>query len=164
MLGVVQEAGEKMSDHVNNLISQAREQNSKYTYFLVSGSAASIAFAMTQTTTIALAWPNYFFLLAILCWALSVFFGIFILKYNGSEITAQINYLSEIGAVQYNQVQRALTEEKAERFGNRLAAKRVRYRKLQECLWFLGAFLYLSWKVAGAYPEFGVELVRYFAN
>jgi hypothetical protein len=139
-----------MSDHVHDLISQAREQNNRYTYFLVSGSAASIGYSMTQIGEIPLIWPNFLFLLSVLSWAASIFFGIKILKNNTGELHAQVSLLQEVEETP--PIQRETVWAKAKYTGQKIGTQRESNRRWQESLWFVGALFLLVWKVASAYP------------
>jgi hypothetical protein len=83
-----------MADDVRlDLIKYFREFQDKYTYFLLAGAGASVAFAVTQTKGEPLAWSHIPLGLALLAWAISFYCGCRRLAWVGSLMFANIEYL-----------------------------------------------------------------------
>jgi hypothetical protein len=57
------------------LLRAHRTATDKYVYFLLAAAGACIAFAINQTKDAALSWSQIPLAAAVLCWALSIFFG-----------------------------------------------------------------------------------------
>ena len=62
-------------DEKQNIDSYLRNAKEKYTYFLLAASVSAIAFAVSQTKTLGLAWSQIPLAVAVLLGALSFFFG-----------------------------------------------------------------------------------------
>lgn len=62
-------------DRTLELFRAHRTATDKYTYFLLAAAGACIAFAINQTNDAVLSWSQFPLAAAVLCWALSVFFG-----------------------------------------------------------------------------------------
>jgi hypothetical protein len=58
-----------------DIYKATREAQEKYTYFLLAGAGAAIAFAVTQSQTAALTWSKLPLGLAVLSWAFSFYAG-----------------------------------------------------------------------------------------
>jgi hypothetical protein len=52
-----------------------RDASEKYTYFLLAGAGAAIAFAVTQSQTATLSWSKLPLAAAVVCWGISFYFG-----------------------------------------------------------------------------------------
>lgn len=80
-------------DRVKYLHEQATTAQSKYSYFLLAGAAAAIALALKQTESAQLHWRQLPLALALICWALSFFFGCRFLAWVQATLHANITLL-----------------------------------------------------------------------
>lgn len=70
-----------------------RVAQEKYAYFLLAAAGAAIALAVNQTREAALAWTQAPLGAAVLCWALSFFFGCMHLQYGSATLNANLGLL-----------------------------------------------------------------------
>ena len=75
------------------LFRAQRETIQKQTYFLLTAAGAAIAFAVTQTKDLALAWSQLPLGWAVLCWATSFYLGCHYLVQTGSILRMNLELL-----------------------------------------------------------------------
>ena len=74
------------SDRSNDYLKQSHDMREKHVNFLLAASGACIAFAVTQTRMENLAFVHIPLGLAILCWALSFWFGCMFVRHRSTTL------------------------------------------------------------------------------
>jgi len=82
-----------VTDTQRDLYKVLRDSQDKYTYFLLTGAGAGIAFAVNQTQGAKLGWSLAPLGVAVLCWGLSFFFGCRQIAYVNSTLYANSELL-----------------------------------------------------------------------
>ncbi len=79
-------------DEQNEVIKQFRQQQEKFTYYIVGLSVAAIGFSIIKTNGLPLSWTQIPLGLAVLSWAISIYCGLTFLKYVISNLYANKAY------------------------------------------------------------------------
>jgi len=82
-----------MSGLKGDTAKQLREEQGKYTYFLLAAAASCIALAVQRTTGSVLAWSHLPLGLAVVCWAGSFWAGCYNRRYFSSTLYANVALL-----------------------------------------------------------------------
>jgi hypothetical protein len=140
---------------LEGLRKRKRELETEVTYFLLAAAGAGIALAVNQTRDMGLARPQVPVGAAVVCWALSFFFGCRHLRYVSSNLFANFQLLNlqagehpsfgsnpEMIAAASEGIRNAITGND-ERSG--------RFARWQFTLIVLGAILYVVWHVCEMY-------------
>lgn len=136
-----------MSEATRHLHGQAIEGQRKYAYFLLAVAASAIAFAVSRTESAVMTYSQAPLAIAVLCWALSFFFGCQHLAYVTATLKANAAMLT-IQAGEHPDypphpemvdIARTTTGENAEG-ANRNAKRQFRFL-------VSGALFYVAWHV-----------------
>jgi len=143
------------TDTQRDLFKLHRDAQDKYTYFLLTAAGAAIALAVNNTQGAKMAWPQFPLGLAVLCWAMSFYFGCRHIGYVNSNLYTNSTLIRiqkgeeptvgahpqriEAASAGIKQAMEANAEH-AERLGNR------QFRLLVG-----GGVLYVVWHVLGMY-------------
>ncbi|KEO72941.1 hypothetical protein [Anditalea andensis] len=134
---------------------QFRQQQEKFVYNLIALSVTAIGFSIYKTTGQPLKWIQLPLGTAILCWGLSIFCGLSLLKYVISTLYANNTYFdiiqgrnSEIG----NHPQKIEAATSGVKQAMDINSNRASsYSKWQERLFYLGIVLFLVWHITEMY-------------
>jgi hypothetical protein len=129
-----------------------REAQNRYTYFVLAAAGAAIAFAITKTEGLPLAWRQGWVGAAVLCWGLSFFFGCRHLNYISSSLYANAELLT-IQAGEHRLTGQRPEMIKAASQGIIAAIesngeKANRFAKWQFRLLIAGSLFYVAWHVS----------------
>jgi len=141
-------------DNINEreLFKVHREEQKKYTYFLLATSGAAIGFAVNQTQSSALTWSQIPLGFAVLCWGLSFFFGCRHVQYVVSNLFANLALFKVQRGEHPNLESNSLEERKIASQGIREAMESNsneanRYFKKQFRFLIIGAVLFIVWHI-----------------
>jgi len=132
-----------------------RESQGKYTYFLLAAAGGAIAFAINETRGLALMRSQALLGLAVLCWALSFFFGCRHLGYVNSILFSNAELLRvQSGqhplAGSHPQMMAVAMEGIRDGIANQ-NTRSIRFAKWQFRMLVLGGICYVIWHVYEMY-------------
>jgi hypothetical protein len=81
-----------MGDSRWDFIREILSRENKYIYYVLAATGACIAFAINKTDEAVFSWPHILWLLAVFCWALSLYLGTRILM-NETEYMANVAWV-----------------------------------------------------------------------
>lgn len=89
-----------MSDEsYREVYKQLRQAHEKHTYFLLAAAGAAIGFVINQTQGRGVSWSQVPLAAAVLCWALSFFFGCRYVAYVNSTLYSNAELLRVEGGI-----------------------------------------------------------------
>lgn len=145
-----------MSDDLEKtLYTTHRNIQDKHVYFLLAAAGAAIGFALTQTTSATLHWPQLPLGFAVVCWGMSFYCGCNHVNYAAATVYTNKELLrvksgrhpDTYGDPQIIQIAADATREAIEKHSN-AAGRAFRW---QFRLLVLGAALFVVWHVGEMY-------------
>lgn len=140
-----------MDDTVRELYKVHRTGQEKYAYFLLAAAGAAIAFAVTQTQTVALSHSQIPLAFAVLCWGLSFAAGCLHLQYVLSNLYANMSFLKvQAGEMEGIGAHPTMMQAASEGVRNAMEFNSNRantYGHWQFRLLILGALAFITWHV-----------------
>lgn len=147
-----------MSDeNIREIYKVLQTSQDKYIYFKLAAAMTSIAFAITQTKSLKLSITQVPVGLSVLCWGISIYFGLTNRAYYNSTLYANVDYIrmksGQIPSPQYGNhpdyIQAASEGIKEAMKSN---SKKVRrYGSAQTLMFYCGAIFYVVWHVLEMY-------------
>jgi hypothetical protein len=144
---------------------QHREQQTKYVYFLLAASGASIAFAVTQTRELALNVSQLPLGIAVVLWALSFVFGCLhiqqageVLHYNGELLRIQAGQHPMAGQ---DPTQIFLGGEVVRKLIDKHSTTAARWGRAQFRFVVLGALFYIAWHAYEMWLRAGLPAIKW---
>lgn len=136
-----------MEDQAEKLGTEYRQNQQSYRYYLIGLTVTAIGFAIYNTIGLPLKWIQIPLGLAVIFWALSVFFGLTYLKYNLSITIDNISYLN---IRLYNTEAIAKGLEMQDKIKAKLKTAN-NYSSVQEFLFYSGIISFIIWHILEMY-------------
>jgi Tfp pilus assembly protein PilN len=139
------------AERVSELYRVGREQQTKFTYFLLAGVAAAIAFAVQITNGEAFRWQHYILGVAVAAWLLSFLAGIKYLQSGmavteANQVWLQFRQEVQTGEIPNIPAATAVHDDIESRM-RRLSDRSGRWGKWQVRLFYLGALAFIAWHI-----------------
>jgi hypothetical protein len=131
-------ADDSRSDFIREILSA----ENKYIYYVLAATGACIAFAINKTDQALISWSHIPWVLAVLCWAISLYFGTRILM-NETEYMADVALVDMTNQADPN----FQPDPQFEARRHRRAQRKGQYKWWQFTLLLAGAAFFMIWHV-----------------
>lgn len=140
---------------LRELVGTLREEQQKYTYFLLAAAGAAIGLAVNQTQTAALGWDLLLLGVGVSCWGLSFFLGCRYLEYLASTLYSNATLIQvQMGEHPRTGTHPGLIAAASEGIRSAMESNSNRANYLghwQVRMLIIGALFYLAWHIQGMY-------------
>jgi hypothetical protein len=145
-----------MSESLIEVYRTHQAGQEKYVYFLLAGAGAAIAFAISQTRELPLAWTQLPLAAAVSCWGISFYAGCKYVKYRLSDTFANFELLRLQSGQHPEASSHPSSVAAAEGIANamrRNSSASSRWSKTQFLCLAIGAVLYVTWHTIEMYQR-----------
>jgi hypothetical protein len=144
-----------MGNEQSEIIRDFRHYQDKYVYYIISLCVTAIGFSIYQTTGSKLSWVQLPLAIAILCWSLSIYSGLKLLKYQIRSLEMQDAFYKinqgnhpEVGN-HLDLINAGIEGLKSAHLENSNNANSL--SKKQQNLFYFGLFAFIVWHVSEMY-------------
>ncbi len=144
-----------MEENQKEIQKQFRQQQEKYVYYILALTVSAIGFGIYKTTGLPLKWSQIPLALSVICWSISIFFGLNFIKYVIDSLYMNNEYF-EISAGRHPDYGNTKWQIEANIEGLKLAMKSKektteKYFDWQGKLFYVGVVLFILWHILDMY-------------
>ncbi len=134
---------------------QFRQQQEKYVYYILALTVSAIGFGIYKTSGLPLKWSQIPLGLSVICWSISIFFGLNFLKYVIGNLYLNNEYFEILAGINPD-FGNTTWQIEANIEGLKLAMKSdektaEKYFDWQGKLFFIGVVLFILWHILEMY-------------